>query len=278
MDMLNILLGLMRIVTGSFSSMTESDKQAVYQDMMFWFQKLLIDAASAISAVGNMIYSMIFDNSVMGKFVKEMINFICTLMKWIINDVWAGFLCPLAEKLAPPFLNMAIFVLNMVLAIVEGLNKLACAFGSCIPTDGISNAKQSVTNTLIHIQNGGLNCKNQTLDRCFLMDEDDPKLLALPVATRCWTGYQPSPGDVSALSCTHADTCYDFTDNTEKVCTYCPVQAGEDFMSFACSSLTKKCTCGVQRFERTQCRSHEECYGAGNFFSFMCIFLFHVYV
>ena len=36
----------------------------------------------------------------------------------------------------------------------------------------------------------------------------------------------------------------------------------QDFMSFACSSLTKKCTCGVQRYERTQCTSHEQCYSA----------------
>lgn len=79
---------------------------------------------------------------------------------------------------------------------------------------------------------------------------------------RCWAGYQPSAGDASALSCTRADTCFNPVLAKQTVCDACPLQEAEDFLSFACSSLTKKCTCGVQRYERTRCTSHSQCFSA----------------
>lgn len=112
------------------------------------------------------------------------------------------------------------------------------------------------------IEDGGLGCDRKAENICFLNTDDDKIDPALPSATRCWAGYQPAAGDASALSCTRADTCFNPVSGRQAVCDTCPPQEGEDFLSFACSSLTKKCTCGVQRYERTRCTSHSQCFSS----------------
>ena len=83
---------------------------------------------------------------------------------------------------------------------------------------------------------------------------------------RCWAGYQPQAGDTSAsiLSCTASSTCNNPKSTTGKnvLCDACELENADDFMKYACSPLTKHCTCGIQKFERTRCTTHEQCYSA----------------
>ena len=188
MDILNIVLDLMRLVAAGFSDMTKATQELVYADLRFWFQSFLNHAGEAIAAIGNMIFTMIFDNSPLGTYLKEMLSIICTIVRFLVNDIWVGFMCPMLEKLAPPILNVAIFVLELIISIIDNLNKLICILFGCISTDGIELAKTTVKDILRHIENGGLNCQNRTIDECFGLDEEPLRLKALPVSTPCWTG------------------------------------------------------------------------------------------
>ena len=147
----------------------------------------------------------------------------------------------------------------------QGINNLACGFGRCLPDPNvIVRAIETVDTFKRKIESGGLGCDTPMPNMCSPTTNYTILDASLPTSTRCWAGYQPSTGESSALSCSAADTCFNQNaigiEPKQIVCDGCPLRKGEDFLPYACSSLTKKCTCGVQRFERTRCTSHEQCF------------------
>lgn len=248
-DIINIVTDMMQLA----GPLGNEARQRIYTSLLYWFQELVRDMGQALKAWGDMIFKMIFENSPLGDALKVVVQAICAMVSWIVNDVWKGFFCPIAEKILPPLLNFVMGVLDTVKKALEGINSVTCALGFCIEAgESITGAITSIDDFKRHIENGGLECNKRFNDICFSRTNATAEDAALPVATRCWSGYQPSVGDASALSCTRADTCFNPVTGAQTLCDACPLQQGEDFLSFACSSLTKRCTCGVQRFERTR--------------------------
>lgn len=264
--MLQIIFDLMNIQTDLMQFMmstTESGRTTIMRDMMYWFMKLIIDAGEALKQTFTMIFKGIFEQSPMGAILKRALSIICEIIKWIMNNIWKDFACPILQAILPVVLNIMISVFTVIASIMEGINSVLCFFGACIgELSIISQIVESLKDFKSSIENGALGCSKTYNFKCFDDDSGDLTNPALPVATRCWSGYQPAAGDSSALSCSRADTCFDSSNANggQLVCDACPLIKGEDFMSFACSSLTKRCTCGVQRFERTRCSTHEQCY------------------
>lgn len=248
-DVINIVMDIMQL-SGPLGG---DARQRVYDSLLYWFQELVRDMGQSLKALGDIIFKMIFENSALGDALKVVIEAICAMVSWIVNDVWKGFFCPIAEKILPPLLNAVIGFLHFIQGVINVVNEIACTFGSCLPQSAsVQGAITSVDDFKTHVENGGLECDKRFDSICFRSTNNTARSVALPVSTRCWSGYQPAAGDSSALSCTRADTCFDPATGGQILCDACPLQQGEDFLSFACSSLTKRCTCGVQRVERTR--------------------------
>lgn len=228
-----------------------------------WPQQLFIDMAQALKSLGEMLFKMLFEISEAGGALKTAVEMICELIRFLVNEVWAKFMCPMMEVMLPPIINAAIIGVEVVKASFFILVQSLKIFGVNLPINDVLDAViGGLRHILTEIETSGLQCDKTFMDKCFANHEWDARNVALPTSTRCWSGYQPSAGEPSPLSCTRADTCFDPVTQDQILCDACPLQAAEDFMSFACSALTKRCTCGVQRFERTQCTAHEQCYSA----------------
>lgn len=220
----------------------------------------------------------------------QILRFLCQIIQWFLDNIWKTFLCQIFEVVIPPLIDIANAVLKAIQTFIQGIENFANAFGAKLyfsaSIDGFIQKLDEVckrpaaaarlfvqASVLTYIdlfcrqvktlvQDGALGCNNDNDLQCSWNYTDetlaDPQL---PVATRCWAGFQPDAGDSQALSCSRADTC-DTEDLSSRVlCDTCPVNPDTDeFLSFACSAATKKCTCGVQRFERTQCKAHSDCY------------------
>lgn len=261
-DVVNIVMDLMQLTGMS----TETARTMLYKNLLYWFQDLIVNMGEALKTLGTIIFKMIFENSPIGQALKDVMNTICNTVAWIMNEVWLGFFCPIAEAILPPVLNAVMAFLRFIEMILGVIRDIACFFNSCLPESAsVQGAIESIDIFKQDVETNGLGCDEPFNNTCFEETTYNLEDASLPTATRCWSGYQPAAGDSSVLSCTRADTCFDPTvsgpnDNYQKLCDACPQQEGEDFLSFACSALTKRCTCGVQRYERTRCRSHEECY------------------
>ena len=260
----NIVMDLMQL-TGISS---EDVRTLLYKNLLFWFQDLIVNMGEALKTLGTIIFKMIFENSPIGQALKDVMNTICATVAWIMNEVWLGFFCPIAEVVLPPVLNAVMAFLRFIEIILGVIRDIACFFNSCLPESAsVQGAIDSIDTLKQDVETNGLGCDTPFNSTCFAETTYSLEDASLPTATRCWSGYQPAAGDSSVLSCTRADTCFDPTENepggnNQKLCDACAQQEGEDFLSFACSALTKRCTCGVQRFERTRCKSHQECYTA----------------
>jgi hypothetical protein len=258
-DIMNITMDLMQLI--STSSLPSLVQQTI-NDILFWFNQLIIDSGEAIKSFGTVIFKAIFESSPLGVALKDVIQQICIIVQWLLNNVWGKFLCPVVQAVLPTTLKIGIELLKIVNDILKAINSFTCSFGACLPgTEIIQIVIDQLTYVKEMIENGGLQCERQ-FNMCSQNTTYDQVEPNLPVASSCWAGYQPSAGDSSVLSCTRADTCFNPFTTDKIICDACPLQKGEDFLSFACSSLTKKCTCGVQRYERTRCTSHEQCYSS----------------
>jgi hypothetical protein len=255
-DILMIAMDLMQLLMASAEM-----SQQITQDLFYWFQKLVIDAAESLKQIGNVLYKALLENSPLGTSFREAVQTICSIVEWIMNFVWSKFLCYVVEVTVPIVTPILIALLEFVDAIVNIINSIACAFNSCLPnSDIIADLIKAVNNFQTWVLQN-LQCGTVYSFNCYPNQTQTAMTAALPVATRCWSAFQPDASDASSiLSCTRSDTCWNEETQKQILCDACPLQAGEDFLQFACSPLTKRCTCGVQRFERTQCSTHEQCY------------------
>ena len=255
-DSLMITTDLMMLLVS-----TAESAQQLTQDLFYWFQKLIIDAAESLKQIGNVLYKALLENSPLGSSFRAAMQTICSVVEWIMNYIWSKFLCYIVKYTVPIITPVIIALLEFVGVIIDIINTIACAFSSCLPEEA------SVISKLVDVVKDierwileNMQCGIAYNFNCYPNQTFTALTAALPVATRCWAGFQPDAGDASVLSCTRADTCWDDTKQTQVVCDACPLQAGEDFLQFACSPLTKRCSCGVQRFERTRCTTHEQCF------------------
>ena len=98
----------------------------------------------AMKTMGDIIYKLLFDNSALGEALKKVLEFICQIVYWVVNDVWKGFFCPIMEKILPPLLNAVVGFLNFIQSVIDGINRLACAFGACLPAGASVQVSSSV--------------------------------------------------------------------------------------------------------------------------------------
>jgi hypothetical protein len=258
-DIYNIQLDLLSLL----ASITSAHQQQIVQDLVFWFKELIHDAAEAIIQAAQVLFRLVMDISPLGKALAKIIQLICQILRWWLNNIWKSFLCKLYEAILPPIIDVANAFLTYLYYYLRAIELFLNFFGANLNfSGGIWNLIEGLKEAKYQIQNGALQCHANYEFTCEWSSADDVQPSgALPVATRCWAGFQPDAGDATALSCSRADTCNTEDLTSTVVCDACPVNPlSDEFLSFACSPATKKCTCGVQRFERTQCSSHAECY------------------
>lgn len=241
-------------------ALTGTDMQRIINDLFYWFNQLVIDMKETLLQLGNMVYKMLFQHSPLGAALSTAIRTVCMAIDWLINEMWNKFLCPIMSLIVPALIGVVRVFLMFIDKVLGIINSIACFFNNCIPnSDAVAKIIAELDKTMAYIIDNFLQCKHVTLT-CNPDNTYNEKTASLPTATRCWAGYQPEAGDASVLSCTRADTCFKDGGGDPVVCDACPRQSGEDFLQFACSALTKRCTCGVQRYERTKCSTHEQCY------------------
>lgn len=260
-DIIEIFMNLMQLMGITDASL----QKKVTDELLHWFIQLLLDMKDALKALGTMVFKMIFESSPMGKRLQEIIKIICGAIVWVINEIWKKILCEIISVLLPPILDVVVGILRFIDGIVQAIN-----FLFRLPDPNIIlRAINDVEKFKKFIENDGLNCKNPMDNFCWPTSNDTVARGELPVADRCWVGYETQAGDNSPLGCQPSYTCIDntkindptTTDNENtRVCDACPLLQADDFMHYGCSPLTKKCTCGVQQYEPTQCTSHEQCY------------------
>lgn len=138
-----------------------------------------------MKTLGTIIYKLLFENSPLGAALKKVLEFICQVVEWMIQDVWKGFFCPLAERILPPMLNAVVGFLKFIQSIIDAINRIACGLNSCLPASAsVQGAVDSVNAFKRHIESGGLGCDKKAEKVCFLSVDEDPPNPALPVATR----------------------------------------------------------------------------------------------
>ena len=255
MDMLMITMDLMQLLVT-----TAGRAQEITQDLFYWFQQLIIDAAESLKQVGNVLYKALIENSPLGGKFREIVQALCQFVEWILTFVWSKFLCYIMKVLVPVAAYTLIALLEIVGIIVDIINIIVNAFGQTLPNASIIDDTVKVVKDVNDFVLNNLQCGQTYNFNCYPNTTASVMSASLPVATRCWAGYQPDAADASILSCTRADTCWNDATQKQILCDACPLQDGEDFLQFACSALTKRCTCGVQRYERTRCTTHEQCY------------------
>lgn len=257
-DMLNIQVDLLSLL----APLSEAYQQNIANDLMYWFKQLVTDSLDALVQAAHLIFRVVMDLSPFGQAMVRIVQMLCETVQWFLENIWRTFLCRYYESILPPLIDITKIVLRALQAFIEGIERFANFFGANLHFSAsiqvFIDQLDSVKNM---IQDGALNCDSETRLQCmwdYHDDRDDEP--NLPVASRCWAGFQPEAGDPAALSCSRADTCNTADLSGAVVCDQCPINPADEFMSFACSPATKKCTCGVQRFERTQCKSHSDCY------------------
>ena len=138
-----------------------------------------------MKAWGDIIYKLLFDNSALGGALKKVLEVICIIVHWVVNDVWKGFFCPIMGKILPPMLNAVVGFLGFIQQVIDGINRLACAFGACLPESAsVRGAINNVAEFKTRIENGGLGCDKNATNLCFLNTDDEKPDPALPSATR----------------------------------------------------------------------------------------------
>ena len=108
---------------------------------------------------------------------------------------------------------------------------------------------------------GEPSCDRQdAIQQCeYASDEHTKPIARVDVATRCWSTYVNTLGDVGSLSCSASDSCLLDTKGTLVACDECPMQLLPDFQRYGCDVVRKQCKCGVQSLERSACISHAQC-------------------
>tara|TARA_B100001540_G_scaffold284144_1_gene276205 strand:- start:10377 stop:28151 length:17775 start_codon:yes stop_codon:yes gene_type:complete len=179
-----------------------------------------------------------------GKRLMDIIRAICVA----INFVKVEILCPFFKVVIIPLLE---FVEDMV----NEINKLigTVTFGGAKLSNPIKPFKEKVVQWVYTSL-----CKRMDCSMSWL-EEEETGSGTLPVPTRCWASYLTFYGDTSVLGCTRADTCRaGMTDTDLTVCAQCTA-FNANYDSFACSPLTKLCTCNVQRYQQTPCLNNDQC-------------------
>lgn len=85
----------------------------------------------AMKAMGDIIYKLLFENSALGGALKKVLEFICQIVYWVVNDVWKAFFCPIFQKTMPPILNAVVSAWRSTQESVGFLQDFACFFGFC---------------------------------------------------------------------------------------------------------------------------------------------------
>ncbi|KAJ1468512.1 hypothetical protein T484DRAFT_3629701 [Baffinella frigidus] len=225
-----------------------TESQTWGQVMKYW-ELLSREMGALFEALGNLVFEFMMDSG-LGKQLQIFLDWICTTVQWLFDDMWIAYICP--QILLPlgtafvefeiagwaPFKQMGLDMLDM--------HKRDCVAGKDL-CDGL----------VVPLSNGGPT--------------------SLPVATRCWSTYSTFLGDARSLSCSAADTCTGgdlsaLMDDTGfysqsagmGVCDSCPDAPSTSFARYGCDIVTKTCKCGVQTLLRTTCIANDECALSGS--------------
>lgn len=145
--------------------------------------------AESLKSLGTVVFKMIFEQSPVGMALQEIIKSICVIVNWIMNDVWKGFFCPIAEQMLPPLLNAAVSFFNFIQKVLDVIKDIANFFGKDLGDSlSVQGVITSIQGFKEHVEGGGLECDKKFEDACFQDTTYDLEDASLPVATRCWAG------------------------------------------------------------------------------------------
>ena len=181
-SVLNIALDFMQLT----AQLDGGARDSVFGDLMYWFRKLVADMGDGLRSMGDVLFKIVFDTSPVGRALKEVVKVLCSLVAWLVNNVWNNFMCPMVQVLAPPLINVFTVWLRYMKEIVGVVDSIACSLGGCLNVagifdgiiDGLDGFKRS-------IESGHISCNVDFPGTCFQDDSDEAVVASLPVATRC---------------------------------------------------------------------------------------------
>ena len=243
-----VAINLLRFL---FAAGTSSNSAAHILSQVEKYLELMITTMGKLwQALGDMVYNFIMDSG-LGVVLQAFLDWICSVVTWIVENLWKEFLC--SQVIKP----LGDFMLTWEFFGQKPLKE----FGEPLIEFHANNCLRDVQP-----------CKPP------IVPEEDPGPGSLPVATRCWSTYNTFLGDQQSLSCSAADTCMAgdismlFGENTKSssqttgmaVCDSCPQPVSTSAARYGCDIVTKTCKCDVKSVMRTTCITNDECLFSGS--------------
>jgi len=251
------VLQLAWMIVGMLTMNTDVIERA--GDKLLMYVGLYIEKIAAIMAqLARMIFKVVFGRGI-PKQITAMVKFLCQFMNMVNRYIIGtsktnGVLCFLTNAQAE-----IAFLIADVLKHLMDISILGAK-----PFEAILKVPYSIVMFLGKMLANMLACSEDAIKDCNFDDteEDNASPGALPTSTRCFSTYATFYGDANPLSCTAADTCdTSLVDRTLRVCGSCQQAAsGIPTTRFACSPITKQCTCNVPVLGTTQCSANADCY------------------
>lgn len=216
-----------------------------------------------IVEVATVLFKVIFvKGSLPYEIVRLLTEYICPFLEWVnVNIVGTsidttGTLCWIFWNIGGILIEISNALSSVAdVTIPLGVTELRPFYDFLAPAANIIDAAGVGIRTV-------LPCRPRTNECVFdFFDEEEVVSGTLPVATRCWSTYTTFFGDGDSLSCSKADTCRRSELALEEDLVPCGACGSEavGVYSYACSFLTKTCTCQVPKYEHTQCTSNADC-------------------
>ena len=235
---------------------------AVYRFSTF-VGMLMMAVLDLVVEIATVLFKVIFvKGSLPYEIVRLLTEYVCPFLEWVnVNIVGTsvdttGTLCWIFWNIGGILIEISRALTSIAdVSIPLGVTELRPF------NDLLGPAAQMIDSAGVGIR-AVLPCRPRTNECEFDFFEDEEVVGGtLPVATRCWSTYTTFFGDGDSLSCSKADTCRRSELSLEDDLVPCGACGAGAFglHSYACSYLTKTCTCQVPRYERTQCTSNSDC-------------------
>jgi hypothetical protein len=225
---------LITVVTGAVQELPAIGRQLVKYIMLF-LRKL----GAIFVELADALWQVITDTGLAEK-LKKLVFYMCEAINFLHRKIVAGVVCVVVRAVKQ--------MVQVIMDIVNGID-----FMNVLP----KSAREFKMNMDMPSF-----CEENPLQCSSFLQEVQETVTAspLPTSTPCWSVYSTFFGDTSTLSCTPADSCATSLERAADpvLCGNCP-EASSSVRRFACSPVTKKCTCGVPVVTESRCLSNEEC-------------------
>jgi phage-related protein len=127
-----IWIDIMTLITGQ-------NAEAVMQDIMFYFRKIITEFATFFQTIGDIMYKLVMESGKFSAALKQIIISMCEFLKTIFIGVIQPFICAIREQIS--------MVFDMISSIISFVNTMT--FGSIDGvSDQIDNARDAMRDAI----------------------------------------------------------------------------------------------------------------------------------